>query len=622
MLWKKRVRLYRWRVLIFGALLLPGLPAHAFQTFADEDRSADLLGESAHQRYQFNTPTTVTYDPDTLGSNPAEARIYVADMGNHRIQVLDLSGRSIGTLDDADTLLASDSPASSVPGIQAPLGIAFLSRSEAEDERLAGLYVNDVGRHQILFFRTVADNADTFQYVTAFGTPGSGAGDALQMPRNVVITPQGYMVVSDEFNHRIKVFRLDPDQGYQATLLQTLGWQDASGHPAGAGPIIRGTDRDYGAPSSNYDDYAADLAAVTPDPHPHADRDADSPWYLLYTSGTTSRPKGVIQTFRMMMANYLNIGLAVRLSADDILLNVLPVFHTAGINLYSSGVLMLGGTVLVQRSFDAEQALEILSQRATLFFGVPAIYQALLAHPGFDGTRLQRVRSWSCGGAAMPAAVSQRYADAGILVRTGMGMTEAGPTVFLLDEDQVLRKPGAAGRPQLVTEVRIVDRNGRDVEPGEAGELLVRGPGVTPGYWQRPDATAETMLEGGWLRTGDVARCDEDGDYTIVDRWKDMFISGGENVYPAEVEAVLLQHPAVAEVAVVGMADERWGEVGHASVVIADGADTPDAEALRRFCRERLAGYKVPKVFQVREALPRNAMGKVIKQELRDAARH
>lgn len=374
--------------------------------------------------------------------------------------------------------------------------------------------------------------------------------------------------------------------------------------------------------AANARDYAADLAAITPDPHPHADRDADSPWYLLYTSGTTSRPKGVIQTFRMMMANYLNIGLAVRLSADDILLNVLPVFHTAGINLYSSGVLMLGGTVLVQRSFDAEQALEILSQRATLFFGVPAIYQALLAHPGFDGTRLQRVRSWSCGGAAMPAAVSQRYADAGILVRTGMGMTEAGPTVFLLDEDQVLRKPGAAGRPQLVTEVRIVDRNGRDVEPGEAGELLVRGPGVTPGYWQRPDATAETMLEGGWLRTGDVARCDEDGDYTIVDRWKDMFISGGENVYPAEVEAVLLQHPAVAEVAVVGMADERWGEVGHASVVIADGADTPDAEALRRFCRERLAGYKVPKVFQVRETLPRNAMGKVIKQELRDAARH
>ncbi|CAM4383914.1 AMP-binding protein [Kerstersia similis] len=372
----------------------------------------------------------------------------------------------------------------------------------------------------------------------------------------------------------------------------------------------------------NHRHYGTDLASVTPDLTPCPERDPDSPWYLLYTSGTTSRPKGVIQTFRMMMANYLNIGLAVRLNADDVLLNVLPVFHTAGINLYSSALLMLGGTVLVQRTFDASQALDILAGRATIFFGVPAIYQALLEHPAFAGERLQRVRSWGCGGAAMPVAVAQRYAQAGILVRTGMGMTEAGPTVFLLDEDQVLRKPGAAGRPQLVTEVRIVDRAGRDVAPGEAGELLVRGPGVTPGYWQRPEATAEAMLPDGWLRTGDVARCDEEGDYTIVDRWKDMFISGGENVYPAEVEAVLLQHPDIAEAAVVGMADERWGEVGHASIVLTAGVETLDLEALRRFCRERLAGYKVPKVFQLREALPRNALGKVIKQELRDAAHH
>ncbi|MGO3742955.1 AMP-binding protein [Kerstersia sp.] len=366
--------------------------------------------------------------------------------------------------------------------------------------------------------------------------------------------------------------------------------------------------------------YGADLANVTPDLTPRPDRSADSPWYLLYTSGTTSRPKGVIQTFRMMMANYLNIGLAVRLNADDVLLNVLPVFHTAGINLYSSALLMLGGTVLVQRTFDASQALDTLARRATIFFGVPAIYQALLEHPEFSGASLQGVRSWGCGGAAMPVAVAQRYASAGILVRTGMGMTEAGPTVFLLDEDQVLRKPGAAGRPQLVTEVRIVDREGRDVAPGEAGELLVRGPGVTPGYWQRPDATADAMLPGGWLRTGDVARCDADGDYTIVDRWKDMFISGGENVYPAEVEAVLLQHPAITEAAVVGMADERWGEVGHASIVPAADAGPLDLDALRQFCRERLAGYKVPKVFVLRDALPRNALGKVIKQELRHAA--
>lgn len=368
-------------------------------------------------------------------------------------------------------------------------------------------------------------------------------------------------------------------------------------------------------------DYAADLAGVRPDLAPHPERPDDTPWYLLYTSGTTGKPKGVIQTFRMMLANYWNIGVAVGLTGEDTFLDVLPMFHTAGINLYASCLLLVGGSVLVQRQFDPAEALRVLKTRATVFFAVPAIYQALLQHPDFDGAALARVRSWGCGGAAMPVAVTRRYAEHGIVIRSGMGMTETGPTVFLLDAERVLEKPGAVGRPQLLTEVRVVDAHGRDVAPGEAGELLVRGPGVTPGYWERPDATREAILPGGWLRSGDVVRCDADGDYTIVDRWKDMFISGGENVYPAEVEAVLLQHPAVAEAAVVGMPDERWGEVGHASLVAAPGVTPPDEDELRAFCRERLAGYKVPKVFVFRPALPRNALGKVIKQELRHAAR-
>ncbi|HAR59036.1 MAG TPA: AMP-dependent synthetase, partial [Alcanivorax sp.] len=347
----------------------------------------------------------------------------------------------------------------------------------------------------------------------------------------------------------------------------------------------------------------------------------DTPWYLLYTSGTTGRPKGVIQTFRMMLANYLNIGLAVNLSGDDVLLNVLPLFHTAGINLYSSAVFMVGGSVLVARAFDPDQALQVLEKRATIFFGVPAVYQALLDHPGFSGERLKGVRSWGCGGAPLSLPVAQRYVDAGIRVRTGMGMTETGPTVFLLDEDKVIDKIGSVGRPQLLTEVRIVDRDGRDVPPGDAGELLIRGPNITPGYWNRPDATAEAIRADGWLHSGDVARCDEDGQYFIVDRWKDMYISGGENVYPAEVEKVLEQHPAIAEVAVVGMPDDKWGEVGKAYYGVHADRDAPDPEALRAFCRERLAGYKVPKAFERVDALPRNALGKVTKQELRDHAK-
>lgn len=363
--------------------------------------------------------------------------------------------------------------------------------------------------------------------------------------------------------------------------------------------------------------YAADLADTQPSLEPHLPRSADTPWYLLYTSGTTGRPKGVIQTFRMMEANFNNIGLATALNQDDVLLNVLPMFHTAGINLYSSCMFWVGGAVLVQRHFDAAATLHVLSSRATVFFAVPAIYQVLADSPCFSPQALAKVRSWGCGGAAMPTALLQRYAQDGIVIRCGMGMTETGPTVFLMNQEQALAKPGAVGRPQLLTEVRVVDRHGHDLPAGVAGELWIRGPGITPGYWNMPEATAAAFSADGWFRSGDVVRYDEDGDYTIVDRWKDMYISGGENVFPAEVEAVLLRHPAIAEAAVIGVADARWGEVGHAYLVAAPDASPPDLDALRQWCRKSLAGYKIPHHFTWCPALPRNALGKIVKQELR-----
>jgi fatty-acyl-CoA synthase len=363
--------------------------------------------------------------------------------------------------------------------------------------------------------------------------------------------------------------------------------------------------------------YDADLASVEPDLAPHPDRDPDTPWYLLYTSGTTGRPKGVIQTFRMMMSNFLNIGLAVDLTGRDTLLNVLPLFHTAGINLYSSAVFLAGGCVLVARNFEPNQAMDVLEKRATIFFGVPAVYQGILEHPSFNGERLRHVRSWGCGGAPLALPVARRFVEEGIRVRTGMGMTETGPTVFLLDEADVLDKIGSVGRPQLLTEVRIVGTDGQDVAPGDPGELLIRGPNVTPGYWNRADATREAIEPNGWLHSGDVARRDEDGCYYIVDRWKDMFISGGENVYPAEVERVLVEHPAVSEVAVVGVADEKWGEVGKAFLCLKPDSEEPGSADLNAWCRERLAGYKVPRHFRMMDELPRNALGKVTKQALR-----
>jgi len=371
-----------------------------------------------------------------------------------------------------------------------------------------------------------------------------------------------------------------------------------------------------GAAGGGDDPYEAALAGASGRPYVMRERQLDDLWYIIYTSGTTGRPKGVLQTFAMALVNYLNIGLPSSLTQDDATLNVLPHFHVGGINLYTLPTLIAGGTAYLQRTFDPAAALALLSTKVDVFFGVPAIYAALRQDPAYDPARLRRVRVFASGGAPMPVRLIQQFAEDGIEIQQGFGMTETGPTVFLMDRSQAVRKAGSVGRPQLFVSVRVADRDGRDVPQGQSGELLIKGPGVTPGYWGRPDLAVEAFTPDGWLHTGDVARCDDDGYYYIVDRWKDMFISGGENVYPAEVEAVLYEHPAVVEAAVVGVPDERWGEVGRAFVVPKAG-EAPDAAELTRFCQERLARFKVPRSVTFVDALPRNAAGKVVKHALR-----
>ncbi len=365
------------------------------------------------------------------------------------------------------------------------------------------------------------------------------------------------------------------------------------------------------------DDFEAAKQGADPGAAPQMESTHDDMLAILYTSGTTGHPKGAIETIGMFFWNAINIGSEVELTRSSVGLNVLPTFHTGGLNLYTTPLLHLGATSVILRGFDAERTLHWLtSGEITHFFGVPAVYQFLVEEPGWASADLSRVTSWACGGSAMPVALLERYAELGVVIRQGMGLTETSPTLFLTDTEHAISKAGSVGKPAMHTEVRIVDESGRDVAPLAIGELWARGPNVTPGYWNRPDANEESFTDG-WLHTGDAARMDEDGYVYIVDRWKDMYISGGENVYPAEVEQIYFRHHNILDLSVIGISDDRWGEVGLAVVVPRDAATFDEREFLS-FGSGKLARYKLPKAVWVLDELPRNAAGKVLKRLLRE----
>jgi fatty-acyl-CoA synthase len=339
---------------------------------------------------------------------------------------------------------------------------------------------------------------------------------------------------------------------------------------------------------------------------------------IMYTSGTTGLPKGAMITHGMNFWNCVNLGFPAGVGIDTVHLNVLPLFHTGGLNCYSNPVLHAGGTVVIFKTFDPGETLSVLGDPGhgiTHFFAVPAPYQFMMQHPDFADTDLSRLRMAGVGGAPCALTIMEAWSERGVPLAQGFGMTETSPACIFLDPGDALRKIGSTGKALMHTEFRIVDESGADRGPDEVGELWVAGPNITPGYWNKPEATA-AAFEGRWLKTGDAARIDDEGFVYIVDRWKDMYISGGENVYPAEVENVLYQLPQVAEAAIIGVPNERWGEVGLAVVALKPGTEL-ERSVMVEHCVARLAKFKVPNDIAIVEALPRNATGKVLKRELR-----
>ncbi len=436
-------------------------------------------------------------------------------------------------------------------------------------------------------------------FETMFATARLGA---IFVPLNFRLTgPELVFIIGDAGVHTLVVdaphrsvvdgIRTElPVRRYLSADAAADGWQPLSEITAGTDPI------DVGVP------VAADEVAM-----------------IMYTSGTTGRPKGAMLTHGNLWWNGTNCLLTIDIVEDDVSLVVAPLFHIGGLNVTTLITWMKGGEVVLHRAFDPAAVLSAIAEYGvTTMFAVPAMLLFVSHLPGFADADLTSMRTIVCGGAPVPEPLMKTWLGRGVPINQGYGLTETAPMVTFLTSEWGLAKLGSAGRTPPFSDVRLVDANGAVVhEPMAKGEICTRGPNVMKGYWNRPDATAAAIDTEGWFHTGDVGYLDQDGFLFIADRVKDMVITGGENVYPAEVESALYDHPAIAEIAIIGQPDERWGEAVVAVVALKPGASLT-LDELRDFGGKGLARYKLPTRLHTIDALPRNPAGKVLKFQLRD----
>jgi len=337
---------------------------------------------------------------------------------------------------------------------------------------------------------------------------------------------------------------------------------------------------------------------------------------LIFTGGTTGIPKAAQISHRMIAWNTLNTVIH-DLQHNDVTVNSFPMFHTGGMFVYTLPLLILGGTVVLTQRFDAEQILNLIeSYGASVYAGVPTTYRMLIQAENWPAADLSSLRFCTSGGATLPTSLVEKFQqDKGVQLKQGFGMSEFGPGVFALATDDANARVGSIGRPNFFVEARIVDSDRKPLPPGEVGEHVERGPSMFSGYFNRETDTATVLDDDGWLHTGDLAMMDDRHYFTVVDRKKDLFISGGEKIYPTEIEDVLVQHPAVEDCAVVGVPDNTWGEVGKAFVVRTPDVKVTEADLIGHL-QHHLAGYKVPKFIEFRDTLPTSVAGKIVKREL------